>query len=74
MWPIGREANSRNTRLGRNQTSCSGRIGSVGITRAAYAIPLIDSSTDDSRLFRGYSHSEEPYDREEMTDHGKEAG
>jgi hypothetical protein len=45
----------------------------LGITDRAYAILIIDSSIkrDDSRLFRGYSH-EQPYDREEMTDHGKE--
>src|SRR5271163_1555844 len=70
---MGCVASSRKTRRGRNQTSCSGRIGSFGITNRAYAILIIDSSIkrDDSRLFQGYSH-EQPYDREEMTDHGKE--
>ena len=70
---MGCEASSRKTRRGRNQTSCNGRIGSFGITDRAYAILIIDSSIkrDDSRLFQGYSH-EQPYDREEMTDHGKE--
>jgi hypothetical protein len=48
-------------------------MGSLGITDRAYAIPIIDSSIkrDDSGLFQGYSH-EQTYDREEMTDHGKE--
>src|ERR1700761_2914562 len=73
MRPMGCAASSRKTRRGRNQTSCNGRIGSFGITDRAYAILIIDSSIkrDDSRLFQGYSH-EQPYDREEMTDHGKE--
>src|SRR5580698_410776 len=71
--PMGCAASSRKTRRGRNQTSCNGRIGSFGITKRAYAILIIDSSIkrDDSGLFQGYSH-EQPYDREEMTDHGKE--
>src|SRR3984957_3182789 len=70
---MGCEASSRKTRRSRNQTSCNGRIGSFGITDRAYAILIIDSSIkrDDSRLFQGYSHKQ-PYDREEMTDHGKE--
>src|ERR1700729_2331992 len=73
MMPMGCEASSRKTRRGRNQTSCNGWIGSFGITNRAYAILISDSSIkrDDSRLFQGYSH-EQPYDREEMTDHGKE--
>jgi len=43
--PTGSVASSRNTRLGLSQTSLKGRIGSSGITRAAYAIPMFDSST-----------------------------
>src|ERR1700737_1090004 len=41
---MGRAANSRNTRRGLNQTSFSGRMGSVGNTQAAYAIRVTDSS------------------------------
>src|SRR5271155_705431 len=61
MAPIGCVANSRNTRRGRSQTSLIGRICSVVDTAGSLRNPrqrLQCSRTDDSRLFRGYSHSE----------------